>query len=121
MKLWLICICVILIVLFITSERILTEHLTVNPVRVVTLYWAPWHYHSRVYKDNFDLAKKSFANSGILFESIEVGSSPNTTDVSMVPSIIMLDEHGHRSKYFGTANAEHIRNWVADPIRRDFT
>jgi hypothetical protein len=94
------------------------ESMVVNPVRQITFHWAPYNHHSLVFKDNMDMVKKSFANSGVNFVYVDESKTPS--GILTVPSIIMLDEHGHRSQYHGTANAEKIRNWISDPQRRDF-
>lgn len=105
-------IAIIIILIIIMDLR--KEHL-VNSTRQVTLHYVNWCPHCRVMKPIWERVKMATNGSGIIFKEVdeEVAKTPGITGY---PTILMIDEAGHKHQYDGVPDFIRLRNWIVSPI-----
>lgn len=87
----------------------------INLTRTVTLYYTSWCVFCKQIKPIWDQVKFATTNSGITFlESLE--DQPTNPNITSYPTILMIDEFGHTSKFQGSPDFTDLRNWIVSPI-----
>jgi thiol-disulfide isomerase/thioredoxin len=101
----------------ITITPLIQPSTSINNTRRVTLHYTNWCGYCKQMKPVWEKVKVAAANSGIIFSEVDEDIA-HTPGITGYPSIIMLNERGERSKYFGTADFDTLRNWVVSPLQR---
>lgn len=81
--------------------------------RTVTLHYTTWCPHCTTMKPIWAQVKAATVGSGIVYKESDEDKTP-TAGITSYPSIVMIDEHGNRRDYAGSANFEELRNWVVN-------
>ena len=85
-----------------------------NPRRKVMLHHTPWCGYCKRLMPIWNVVKKDLRDTNIEFNEINEDIA-KTEGIKTYPTIVMIDEYGHRHVYENIRTVEDIKNWVLSP------
>lgn len=90
----------------------------INLNREVTLHYTAWCHYCKQMKPIWEQVKTTCmqSNAGIIFKESDEDKTP-TPGINAIPTILMIDESGHMSKYQGRPDYNALLAWIITPAQ----